>query len=533
MTIYYVDASFHGSDSNSGSQALPWKTLSHANNTVTGGDEVVVLPGSYAEQVVLKSSNVVWRAAGLGVLMPVGSYSTAFIVTDLTGVTIEGFDISGATNYGIQVQGGGGHTIRCNKVSGCTSGGIRLQPLSPQLFTPQDGGAGGTLPAGTHYYAVTAIIGGEETLPSFILGVTIPASHTVFLEWSKIPSASSFNIYGRTQTGPTLITNVTNSFGGGFPNWTDDGSLSPDGTTTLPITTNVNLTQCIVEGNEVFGNSSHGIYLFGAQNVLVRGNHCHHNGFHGIALFNASNSNTVEFNVCHDNSHGDRIANGIQCDNFGVGTPGSTNNLIQCNRVFRNEDSGISIYNGSHNCVVRRNISYLNGDHGLDNLDSQNCHFINNTVYGNVTSGINSEGASGGIRMYGNIAMDNGVYSPRASGNYRVDPTAVADAQLDYNLTYLTVPAAEQPPIVDTFNYEMVWGSIKYDDLAAFRAGVPDQMIHGASGDPVFANPEYGDYHLGSGSRAIHLASASVPNYLNTDYYGILSGTLPDAGAVE
>ena len=51
--IYYVDKShFRTSNSNPGTEDLPWLTIQHAVNTVTAGDTVYVKEGIYAEMVI-------------------------------------------------------------------------------------------------------------------------------------------------------------------------------------------------------------------------------------------------------------------------------------------------------------------------------------------------------------------------------------------------------------------------------------------------------------------------------------------------
>jgi len=55
-TIYYVDAT-NGSDSNSGtSSAIAWKTITKANNTLTAGDTVYVMAGTYEETIYPSNS---------------------------------------------------------------------------------------------------------------------------------------------------------------------------------------------------------------------------------------------------------------------------------------------------------------------------------------------------------------------------------------------------------------------------------------------------------------------------------------------
>ena len=49
-TTYYVDG-LAGSDSNPGTQSLPWKTIQKAANTLRAGDTVIVNAGTYNERV--------------------------------------------------------------------------------------------------------------------------------------------------------------------------------------------------------------------------------------------------------------------------------------------------------------------------------------------------------------------------------------------------------------------------------------------------------------------------------------------------
>jgi parallel beta-helix repeat protein len=353
------------------------------------------------------------------------------------------------------------------------------------------------------------------------------------LQWSKIPTATSFNIYGRTAQGETLLTNIPNSFGAAFPNWIDDGSLTPDGSTTPPLVSSVDILPCVIEGNEAWRNVSTGIFLYGAGGCKVRGNHSHHNGLHGIGLINNSNNNTVEFNVCHNNSRGNRTANGIQLDRFGAGTAGSSNNIVQNNRCFRNEDSGITIYSGSNNCIIRRNICYKNGDHGIDVSNASNCHVINNMAYLNDASGMQAEGTSQGIRMYNNVSMDNGINSTRTSSNYRFDPVTISDVEFDYNLSYLTVPAMSQVGDPGLTNSEIVWGTTNYSTLASFRSAVSSQMIHGIAADPQFADIPSSNFRLNAASPARGLALAVAPDFSSTDFFGFTTGSSPTAGPIE
>ena len=65
---------------------------------------------------------------------------------------------------------------------------------------------------------------------------------------------------------------------------------------------------------------------------------------------------------------------------------------------------------------------------------------IANSVYKNVTAGINIEGSSTGGTIANNIAVDNGIESPRTHSNIRVDSASTSGTTLDYDLVYLSSP---------------------------------------------------------------------------------------------
>src|SRR5512136_2584613 len=53
--VYYVDQNHpSASDSNPGSEALPWRTIQKAANTLNPGDIVYVKAGIYDERVMIK-----------------------------------------------------------------------------------------------------------------------------------------------------------------------------------------------------------------------------------------------------------------------------------------------------------------------------------------------------------------------------------------------------------------------------------------------------------------------------------------------
>ncbi len=81
--------------------------------------------------------------------------------------------------------------------------------------TPTGATAGGTLPAGTYYAIVTAIIGGVEgPASSESSGVTLGAPGSINWSWTAVPGATSYKVYIGNQPGEenAVYTTGTNSF---------------------------------------------------------------------------------------------------------------------------------------------------------------------------------------------------------------------------------------------------------------------------------------------------------------------------------
>ena len=93
-------------------------------------------------------------------------------------------------------------------------------PLNAPLnLVAANGGAGGTLGAGTYFYVVTATdgIGGETTVSNEV-SITIGANTKVNLTWDKVQNAASYNVYRGTSSGAeslligTGLPTTTNSY---------------------------------------------------------------------------------------------------------------------------------------------------------------------------------------------------------------------------------------------------------------------------------------------------------------------------------
>jgi parallel beta-helix repeat protein len=262
-------------------------------------------------------------------------------------------------------------------------------------------------------------------------------------------------------------------------------------------------------GRPASGYTRPGVYITSSTNSIITGNTLDHNSSHGVQLINGSNNNLVSNNIAFANAQQwQRDASGIRID-------GSSNNTILNNVTHGNEDSGMTNYSGASGNLFAGNLTYGNGDHGIDNYNSPNNTLIGNTAQGNHTAGFNFEGttapASSGGMLRNNISVDNGINPITGQkSNIRVDVLSVPGTSIDYDIVYLTGAGTVQ----------IQWNGINFSTLAAFRAAVPGQEVHGLQANPLFVAPAapagrppvlvVGDYHVQAGSPAIDSANADA-----------------------
>jgi parallel beta-helix repeat protein len=254
-------------------------------------------------------------------------------------------------------------------------------------------------------------------------------------------------------------------------------------------------------GQPADGLTARGIRLSGSNDSTISGNTADHNSEAGIYVTSNSTRNQIVGNVTAYNARGYiRAAAGID-----VRSPGNT---VANNVSHHNEDTGIQFYTGAADGLVRNNVCYDNGDHGIDNLNVGGQRIIGNTVYRNVTAGINLEGSSSGGTVVNNISVDNGIGSPRTKSNIRVDANSIPGARVDSNLVHLTQPS----PMY-------TWGTTSYTSLSAFQAAT-GQEPHGLQAAPSWRSAGAGDFHLNAGSPAIDSADSGVSGQSPTDADG-------------
>lgn len=255
-------------------------------------------------------------------------------------------------------------------------------------------------------------------------------------------------------------------------------------------------------GQPIQGAIASGIYLTGTSSSTIRNNFVDAATDSGIAVKGGSSNVTVVANRVTASARGyTRAAAGIDVRN-------SSGTMIEANRTWANEDSGINVWDSSGS-VARNNVVWNNGDHGIDNKTSTGTAITANTVFGSVDSGIEVVGTATGVTLANNISVDNGINSPRTSGNIRVNSTAAAALTLDYDLLWLSSPGV----MVD-------WAGTTYQTLAAFQSATGHEP-NGLSANPSFQGSGAGNFRLSADSPAIDSANANAPAHPQFDSEGL------------
>ena len=153
-----------------------------------------------------------------------------------------------------------------------------------------------------------------------------------------------------------------------------------------------------------------------------------------------------------------------------------------------NEDSGINFYTGGNNNLATLNVTYNNGDHGIDDFNVTGGRLIGNTVFHNCTSGINVEGTSGNYTVENNVAVDNAVY-PAYNG---ISCTPPRRQHRHLGLRPGHHDRRPQPGLADQARHDVRLQDVLH--LPGRDAGGHRPGGAGVQGDPRFAAPASGDF---------------------------------------
>jgi parallel beta-helix repeat protein len=254
-------------------------------------------------------------------------------------------------------------------------------------------------------------------------------------------------------------------------------------------------------GQPVDGATESGISLSGTTGSVLLWNTADHNSDAGFAFDNGANTNLVVANASFSNARGYvRAAAGFDVRN-------STGNVLTGNVSHDNEDSGYNIWTGSSGTKLTNSVAYGNGDHGVDVHDASGAVVVANTVYGGVDSGIEVT-TSTNTTIANNVSVDNGINSPRTSGELRVDAPSAPSTSVDSDLVFLRVAGV----MID-------WAGTRYSSLAAFRSATGREP-NGVQADPRFVAASSANFRLRAGSGAIDDADTGAPMQPGNDFDG-------------
>lgn len=256
----------------------------------------------------------------------------------------------------------------------------------------------------------------------------------------------------------------------------------------------------IVRNCRVTGAWGGGIGVEASRDVELFRNSVSDNNHHGILFRLGVTNSRIEENECFANAHvGEAWATGIYLS----GSPG---NVIECNRVHDNQDSGIEVQTGSNDNIVRQNMSWSNGDHGFAQLYATGTALIGNVAYNNAHEGFSVEGDATGTRIYNCIAYNPGI----TVNTYclLVDSSSTAGFSADYNILWNALGAAP-----------VKYGPDIYASVSAFRSAT-GIGLHTFAADPRFVDGGNGDFHLRPESPAIDAGSSSIAGWEVTDAEG-------------
>jgi parallel beta-helix repeat protein len=249
-----------GSDSRSSSQAqnrsTPWRTIQRGLDSAGAGDRVIVLDGTYYENVSFRrsgssSSELALRSENSGGAKVVGSIAAY----DKNYILIQGFDVSnpGGTQLtkGISVNRGHHIRVRSNRVHDCYGGGISID-RSDWILVEWNRVYDNAFFDVKQHSGISIYQPQYRGNDSRTYGIII-RNNTCYGNWNYVDNP----LWGRPTDGNGI---VLDDFFNEQP-----GGGSPYNRMT------------VVENNLCFGNGGQGIHNYLSQNIRIRNNTCVNN----------------------------------------------------------------------------------------------------------------------------------------------------------------------------------------------------------------------------------------------------------------
>ena len=273
--------------------------------------------------------------------------------------------------------------------------------------------------------------------------------------------------------------------------------------------------RALLQGNEVFGNGSYGLYAYYngtvANRIVVRDNQVHDNSSHGMVIsgeawvtgnevfghtasniygiYAASSNVLVQGNDVRGNTHGifgdygsvitgnevyGNAQNGVT-----VGNQSSAGAQILGNRIYGNS-TGVSDTGYGR---IDNNVLYANTNVGISVAWRHQADdtVSNNTIYQPVGDAIRLQSNADGVQLFNNILWVAAGYGINAN------PGGVTGLVSDYNLIHTAGGAARVG----------LWGNVQRTTLADWQTA-STRDAHSTTGDPLFLDIDGADNVLGA-----------------------------------
>src|SRR4051794_2380209 len=261
MSVFYV--AVDGDNGANGSASAPWRTIGRAmQQKLVPGDEVVVKPGTYTEQVWINQggsadAHLTIRSEVPGqakILPPAGAYSTVNLRANY--VVVDGFDVKGGSGHAIDAENV--HHTKVLHNTAHDSGGSGIQYNASEFITIEGNVAFNN--ASTNGYQTSGIsiyqsrnITGDKTTEGFRTIVRDNISH------HNVETAAIGGEH--TDGNGIIIDDFQSTQNSNFPSYT------------FPT---------LVENNLAYLNGGKGIQVTWSDNVTVRNNTAWHNNLDNL-----------------------------------------------------------------------------------------------------------------------------------------------------------------------------------------------------------------------------------------------------------
>ncbi len=392
-TAFYVSPA--GNDANTGTLALPWRTITHAIGQVSPGSTVVARGGVYNERVAINKA------------LTLQSYPGELATVDGTSVPM----VSGPYAYGLVDIASG--------LSNVTVSGLEIRNFIATSAS--------FVPAGIHMEGSGSNI---QILNNHIHLIQNKATYSGKRDGSCLKSPpNAFGLVFAGTSGTASINNFTIR-GNELDNLITGCSES--------MTVNGNTQSFIIENNVVHDNSNIGIAALGGEGVAPSHDYAGNGTIRGNTVYNIYSSS--------QGGHAwDVYGSACDCAD-GIYLDGSDSIVVERNLVHHvdwgTETTGEKAGQNTTNITLRSNLFHSNKSAGIgiggqgNPGGAANITVVNNTFYNNDTSSAGNGTLSVGASISGYVTFKNNIVYTSSSGQTVTGQTSTSGLSFDYNLYF-------------------------------------------------------------------------------------------------